>query len=66
MKIGSGVQTVRQYLRAGLVDDMHLALAPVVRGRGEALFPGLDLREPGFRVVERETTEAATHRVLAR
>jgi len=66
VKIGGGVDTVRQYLRAGLIDDMHLALAPVVLGQGEALFPGLDLRELGFRVVERAATDAATHLVLAR
>ena len=66
VKIGGGVETVRQYLRAGLIDDMHLALAPVVLGQGEALFAGLDLRELGFRVVERATTDAATHLVLAR
>ena len=66
VKIGGGVETVRQYLQAGLVDDMHLALAPVVLGQGEALFAGLDLRALGFRVVERATTEAATHVVLAR
>jgi len=45
---------------------MHLALAPVVLGQGEALFAGLDLRELGFRVVERAATDAATHLVLAR
>ena len=66
VKIGGGVDTVRQYLRAGLIDDMHLALAPVVLGQGEALFAGLDLRELGFRVVERATTDAATHLVLTR
>jgi len=66
VKIGGGVDTVRQYLRAGLIDDMHLALAPVVLGQGEALFAGLDLRELGFRVVERAATDAATHLVLAR
>ena len=66
VKIGGGVDTVRQYLQAGLIDDMHLALAPVVLGQGEALFAGLDLRALGFRVVERAATEAATHLVLAR
>jgi dihydrofolate reductase len=66
VKIGGGVATVRQYLQAGLVDEMHLAVAPVVLGQGEALFAGLDLRGLGFRVVERATTEAATHLVLAR
>ena len=66
VKIGGGVETVRQYLRAGLIDDMHLAVAPVVLGQGEALFAGLDLRGLGFRVIEREMTDAATHLVLAR
>ncbi len=66
VKIGGGVDTVRQYLRAGLIDDMHLALAPVVLGQGEALFAGLDLRALGFRVVEHAATDAATHLVLAR
>jgi dihydrofolate reductase len=66
VKIGGGVDTVRQYLRAGLIDDMHLAIAPVVLGQGEALFAGLDLRELGFRVVEHAATDAATHLVLVR
>lgn len=66
VKIGGGVDTVRQCLRAGLVDEMHLAIAPVVLGEGEALFAGLNLRALGFRVVERATTDAATHLVLAR
>ena len=66
VKVGGGVDTVRQFLRAGLIDDMHLALAPVVLGQGEALFVGLDLRKLGFRVIERAATDAATHLVLAR
>ena len=66
VKIGGGVDTVRQYLQAGLIDLMHLALVPVVLGQGEALFSGLDLRELGFRVVERAATDAATHLVLVR
>lgn len=48
MKIGGGVSTVRQYLQAGLIDTMHLALAPVVLGDGEPLFAGLNLSEIGF------------------
>jgi dihydrofolate reductase len=64
VKIGGGVATVRQYLQAGLIDSIHFALAPVVLGRGEALFPGLDLSALGFSVTEREATEHATHVVL--
>ncbi len=66
VKIGGGVSTVRQYLRAGLVDEMHLAIAPVVLGRGEAMFAGIDLPALGFAVIEHAATEAATHVVLAR
>lgn len=66
VKIGGGADTVRQYLRAGLVDEMHLAITPVLLGQGEALFAGLDLRELGFRVTERASTDAATHLVLSR
>ncbi len=66
VKIGGGVSTVRQYLRAGLVDEVHFAVSPVVLGRGEAMFPDLDLPALGFSVVDHATTEAATHIVLAR
>ena len=44
IKIGGGVSTVRQYLQAGLVDEMHFAMAPVVLGRGEAMFEGSTFR----------------------
>ncbi len=66
VKIGGGVSTVRQYLQAGLVDEMHLVISPVVFGRGEAMFVGLDLPALGFRVIEHVATDAATHIVLAR
>ena len=64
IKIGGDVSTVRQYLQAGLIDSLHLALAPVVLGQGEALFTGLDLRTLGFSVTEHKATERATHVVL--
>ena len=66
VKIGGGVSTVRQYLSAGLVDEMHLAISPVVLGQGEALFAGLDLPALGFHVAEHQATEHATHVVLAK
>ena len=66
VKIGGGVETVRQYLRAGLIDELHLVVSPVVLGRGEALFAGIDLPALGYRVTERQTTEHALHVVLAR
>jgi dihydrofolate reductase len=66
VKIGGGAQTVRQYVQAGHVDEIHLALAPVALGQGEALFSGLDLRALGYRTVEHVATERATHVLLAK
>lgn len=66
VKIAGGVETVRQYLRAGLIDEAHFALSPVVLGQGEAMFVGIDLPALGFRVTEHQASENATHIVLAR
>ena len=64
VKIAGGVATVRQYLRAGLIDSLHIASAPVLLGQGEALFHGLDLHALGFSITERKTSEYATHLML--
>jgi dihydrofolate reductase len=61
VKIGGGVSTVRQYLQAGLIDSLHLAVTPVLLGQGESLFAGIDLTAFGFSVTERRATEYATH-----
>ncbi|MBS0539050.1 MAG: dihydrofolate reductase [Proteobacteria bacterium] len=66
VKIGGGVSTVRQYIQAGHVDEIHLAMAPVALGQGEALFAGIDLHAIGYRTVEHKAGERATHVVLAR
>ena len=66
VKIGGGVETVRQYLRAGLVDELHFAVSPIVLGQGEAMFAGIDLLALGYRVTEHQATEHATHVVLSR
>src|SRR6202521_3650101 len=66
VKIGGGVETARQYLRAGLVDELHFALSPVVLGQGELMFAGIDLLALGYRVTEHQATEHATHVVLGR
>jgi dihydrofolate reductase len=66
IRIGGGVSTVRQYLQAGLIDSLHLAVAPVLLGRGEALFAGIDLVGLGYSVKEKKATEYATHIVLER
>ncbi|MBP1179343.1 dihydrofolate reductase family protein [Methylobacterium sp. PvR107] len=66
IKIGGGVSTVRQYLLAGAIDEMHLAVSPIVLGQGEHLFSGIDLPSLGYRVTETVPTELATHIVLTR
>lgn len=66
VKIGGGVSTVRQYLQAGLIDDLHLAFSPVLLGQGEALFEGLDLPTLGYRVTQSTATDLATHITLGR
>jgi dihydrofolate reductase len=66
VRIGGGVSTVRQCLQARLVDEVHLAVAPVLLGRGEHLFQGLDLPALGYRVAEHAATARATHIVLER
>ncbi|KAB1080193.1 dihydrofolate reductase family protein [Methylobacterium soli] len=66
VKIGGGVATIRQYLQAGLIDDLHLAVTPVLLGRGEAMFEGLDLPGLGYRAVDSTPTDLATHIVLGR
>lgn len=66
VRIGGGVATIRQYLQAGLIDELHLAVAPTLFGRGESLFHGLDLPDLGYRIRERIASEAATHIFIAR
>jgi dihydrofolate reductase len=64
VRLGGGVATVQQYLRAGLVDEMHLAIAPVLLGSGEHLLGGADLVKLGYRCVEHVASPGATHVVL--
>jgi dihydrofolate reductase len=66
VRLGGGVATIRQYLEARLVDEMHVAVAPRLLGDGEALWTGLDLPALGYRCVEHVPTPNATHVVLAR
>ena len=66
VRVGGGVSTVRQYVARRLVDELHLAVSPVILGRGESLFEGLDWRSLGYRCTDRVSTEKATHLVLQR
>ncbi len=61
VRVGGGVQTIRHYLRAQLLDEMHLAISPVLLGTGEHLLRDLDLPALGYRVAEHVAGESATH-----
>lgn len=66
VRVGGGVATIRQYLTLGLIDELHLAVSPVLLGSGEALLAGIDLPKLGYRLVEHVQTTRTTHVVLAR
>ena len=66
IRIGGGAETVRQYLRAGLIDEMHIAVSPVLLGRGEAFWQGLDLPALGYEVARSTAGERATHLEIVR
>jgi dihydrofolate reductase len=66
VRIGGGVATIRQYLRAGLIDELHLAIRPVLLGSGESLFNGIDLRALGYECERSVAGERATHVFLRR
>jgi dihydrofolate reductase len=64
VRLGGGPDTIRQYLREGLVDELHLAIAPVLLGSGERLFEEIDLRALGYVCTRHVASEHATHVVL--
>jgi dihydrofolate reductase len=66
IRVGGGAATIRQYLQAQLIDELHVAVAPVLLGSGEPLWAGLNLPALGYRVTERVATPLATHVVIAR
>jgi dihydrofolate reductase len=66
VRLGGGVATVRQYLSAGLIDEMHFAVAPALLGSGESVFEGIDMPSLGYRCTEHVPTEKAMHVVVAK
>jgi dihydrofolate reductase len=66
VRLGGGAATIREYLRAGLVDDIHLAIAPVVLGTGEPLLAGIDLPALGFERTRYTTVPKAMHLVMTK
>ena len=63
---GGGVATIRQYLTARLIDEMHLAIAPALLGRGESLLAGIDLVSLGYKCTQHASSDHATHVVLTK
>jgi dihydrofolate reductase len=66
VRLGGGVSTIRQYLQAGLIDEMHLAIAPLLLGSGEHLMAGLDLPALGYTCTQHVASEKATHVMVTR
>jgi dihydrofolate reductase len=66
IRVGGGVATIREYLKAGLIDDMHLAISPLLLGSGEHLLQGIDLKKLGYRCIDHVSTETATHVVIGK
>ena len=64
VRIGGGVATIQQYVRAGLIDELHLAVRPILMGSGENLFAGIDMTTLGFRCTEHVSAESAMHVIL--
>jgi dihydrofolate reductase len=64
--LAGGVATIREYLKAGLVDEMHLAITPILLGTGEHLLHDIDLPKLGYRCVEHAASQKATHVLLTR
>ncbi len=66
VRVGGGVSTVRQYISAALVDELHLAVAPRLLGSGENLFAGLDLPKLGYQCTHHVASPAITHLILSK
>jgi dihydrofolate reductase len=66
IRLGGGVATIQQYLRAGLVDEMHLAISPILLGSGEHLLAGIDLPRLGYQCTEHVPTQNVTHVILTK
>jgi dihydrofolate reductase len=66
VRIGGGIATIQQFLHAGLIDYVHLAIAPILLGSGEQLFANIDLLKLGYQCTEHVTTPNAMHVVLTK
>ena len=66
IRLGGGAATIRQYLQAGLIDEIHIAISPILLGSGEHLFANLDTLALGYHCTEHAATTGAMHCVLTK
>ena len=66
VRIGGGVNTIRQYLEKRLIDELHLVVSPILLGRGESLFNKMDLLSLGYKCIKYETSANALHMIIER
>ena len=66
VRIGGGAATIRQYLQERLIDELHIAIAPVLLGAGERLFDGINIADLGYTCTQHVPSQRATHIVLTR
>jgi len=66
VRLGGGVATIKQFLGAGLIDELHIAISPVLLGQGEHFFEGIHMPLLGYKCIEHVATENATHLVLSK
>jgi dihydrofolate reductase len=66
IRIGGGPETIRQYLQARLIDELHLVQRPVILGSGESIFEGLNMRDLGYNVVRSVPGERGTHVIITK
>ncbi len=66
IRIGGGVSTVRQFLQAGYIDELHIAISPIFLGAGEHLFSGIDMDKLGFNQIQKTEGENATHIIITK
>jgi dihydrofolate reductase len=66
VRVGDGIATIRQYLMAGLIDEMQLTISRVALRRGEHLLQGIELNALGYRITQHVATPNETHFVLRR
>ncbi len=64
--LGGGANTVRQYLSAGLIDEMHIVMSPIILGSVERLFDQIDLIKLGYKCIERNLTQKAMHVIMVK